>query len=218
MRCRCRRPSCAEYSVALNVCRCEAFADSLLPPTQSDDNASVASNEPAKDAAASRSSSSRPSGSSHHRSHSTSSTSNRQRDSRHPSRAGSPSGSALVAKRATSPTGSASGKKSRGSSPAPSSGGGKRKRPDGTDGGESDGGKRRKNASPAPGEVAGLITEGDLVALFKTKEGYSITTQEVLSHFKSQLRREPQNRALISSLLRNVANLVDGKLVLKSGL
>ena len=55
------------------------------------------------------------------------------------------------------------------------------------------------------------------MALFKTKEGHSITTQEVLGHFKRALKSEPKNKAAIGGLLQTVANLVGGKLVLKPG-
>ncbi|GAA5963755.1 hypothetical protein JCM3765_006840 [Sporobolomyces pararoseus] len=142
-----------------------------------------------------------------------------------PSRAGTPisgSGSAYLAKRATSPSGRSS--TSRNSSPGPSSLS-KRKRTDGGSGVDSDGGdgsKRRKNGkakSPSPGaEQIGLITKEDLIGFLKTRPNQTSTTKDVLVHFRKALKNEPKNKAAISGLVKAVADLVNGNLVLKSGL
>lgn len=140
-------------------------------------------------------------------------------NSRAGSRGGSPSlgtsGSAHVAKRATSPNASSrrSASGSRVGSPAP---GGKRKR---TEGEEVDAAKRRKNGETPPPVSEGdadLITEADLVALFRTKA--SFTTKEVLSHFKKAFKADPRNKMAVGKLIQAVATFVEGELVLKPGL
>lgn len=62
-----------------------------------------------------------------------------------------------------------------------------------------------------------MITEADLIALFKLSPTQSLTTQDVLSHFKRHLKADGRNRSNIAGLLQSVANLVEGKLVLKGG-
>ncbi|GAA5901873.1 uncharacterized protein JCM6883_000423 [Sporobolomyces salmoneus] len=187
---------------------------------EEDDNASVTS--AGRGGTSSRQTSPQPSG----RAQSPSSQS-RQHS---PSRAGTPisgsgSGSAYIAKRATSPSGRSSA--SRNSSPGPSSlsSSSKRKRADGTSGVDSDGdgSKRRKNGkakSPSPGgsEQIGLLTKEDLVAFFKTRPNQTGTTKDILVHFKKALKHEPKNKAALSGLIRAVADLVNGNLVLKAGL
>ncbi|GAA5990655.1 hypothetical protein JCM10908_003173 [Rhodotorula pacifica] len=136
--------------------------------------------------------------------------------SRGPSRAGSPSsGAAYLAKRATSPA------------PSASSGSSKRKRDRAstTDGAASDsdadGSKRRKaggkSPSPAPGGAV-LLTQADIVVYLKTRPNQTSTTKEVLTHFRKAIKGDARNKANIGGLLRAVANLVDGNLVLKAGL
>jgi transcription initiation factor TFIIF subunit alpha len=203
----------------------------FVVPKQSeyDEEGSVASLDLNAKDQPSRSSSQRPGHSSHHRSNSSSHRPSSSSHSRHHStsnsrpgsRSGSPSGSALVAKRATSPTGSTSGRSksapgSRNASPGPSGGGGKRKR---TEGEDADAAKRRKNGGggtppPSSGE---LITEADLVALFKTRPSFTLTTKDVLAHFKKALKADPRNKAAIGGMLQSVANLVGKELVLKAG-
>lgn len=128
-----------------------------------------------------------------------------------------------MAKRATSPGGFRSQPGSRNASPGPQ--GSKRKRVDGSDATDAsaEAAKRRKNggASPPPsseGSVAGLITEQDLITLFKSREGHAMTTQEVLKHFKKQLKSDDRNKAAIGGLLQAVASLSGSQLVLKAGL
>ncbi|KAM0792768.1 hypothetical protein ACM66B_002541 [Microbotryomycetes sp. NB124-2] len=162
----------------------------------------------------SRSSSQRPQGAHRHSSSSQRPLSHSRHHSTANSRSGSPSGSALVAKRATSPSaGRRSLPGSRASSPgAPNA---TKRRRDGVD--DTDAAKRRKNgASPPPGDVA-LITEVDLVALFKTAPNKTLATKDVLTHFKRQLKDE-RNKSAIQSLLKSVATLTNGQLVLRSGL
>ncbi|GAA5871135.1 hypothetical protein JCM16303_001702 [Sporobolomyces ruberrimus] len=183
---------------------------------EEDDKASITSAD--RGGNSSRQTSPQPSGSGRAQSPSTHS---RQHS---PSRAGTPvsgSGSALLAKRATSPSGRST---SRNSSPGPSSlsSSSKRKRNDGTVDSD-DGSKRRKNGgkakSPSPGaEQTGLISKEDLVAFLKTRPNQSSTTKEVLVHFRKALKHEPKNKAAISGLIRAVADLVNGNLVLKAGL
>ncbi|GAA5925070.1 transcription factor IIF subunit TFG1 [Sporobolomyces koalae] len=175
---------------------------------EEDDNASVASGD--RGGMSSRQTSPQPSG----RAQSPSSHSRQQS----PSRAGTPmSGSALLAKRATSPSGRST---SRNSSPGPS----KRKRIDGSPGVDSDGdgSKRRKNGkakSPSPGaDQVGLLSKEDLIGFLKTRPNQSSSTKEVLVHFRKALKQEPKNKAAISSLIKAVADLVNGNLVLKAGL
>ncbi|KAK4056226.1 transcription factor IIF subunit tfg1 [Microbotryomycetes sp. JL221] len=180
------------------------------------DSASVASQDVnGKDGSTSRSSSQRPSNM-----HRTSSSSQRPSShSRHHSttnsRSGSPSGSALVAKRATSPGG---GRKSlpnsRASSPGASNA--TKRRRDGSD--DADAAKRRKNgASPPPVGGEGLLTDNDLIALFKTVPKLTLSTKDVLTHFRKQLKDE-RNKNAIRGLLQSVATLTNGQLVLKPGL
>ena len=82
--------------------------------------------------------------------------------------------------------------------------------------------KRRKNggASPPPAgaDTAGLITERDLISLFKSREGHAMTTQEVLKHFKKALKSDERNKQAIGGLLQAVASLSGSQLVLKAGL
>lgn len=135
------------------------------------------------------------------------------------SRAGTPTnaGSAYLAKRATSPHGS------RDASPGASS---KRKRDSMTPGGGVDGGydsdgKRRKSGkgkSPSPSVPTALLTQGDLVAFFKTRPNSSAATKDVLTHFRKQIKGNEENKGLIGGLLQAVANLEAGVLVLKAGL
>ena len=101
------------------------------------------------------------------------------------------------------------------------------------DGNESDGSKRRK-APPTPdlplplpssssslanvgSPSSALITEGDIIALFKMK-ATSLQTKDVLAHFKKALKGNPANKAAIGGLLMSVASLVDGNLILRPGL
>lgn len=148
------------------------------------------------------------------------------------SRAGTPnpgSGSALLAKRATSPSlqrTSSSSSSSRGTSPGPSSlsgGGSSKRKRTGGEGGAEDEAKRRKNGggkakSPSPGGVEGLITKEDLVSFLKSRPNQSGTTKDVLVHFRKALKNDARNKTAISGLIKSVADLVGGNLVLKAGL
>ncbi|GAA6010935.1 hypothetical protein JCM11491_004608 [Sporobolomyces phaffii] len=196
---------------------------------EEDDNASVTSADARAGGggpASSRQTSPQPLASGSGRAQSPSSAHSHSRHHSPSSRAGTPvsgSGSALLAKRATSPSGR-SAATSRTSSPGPSSlsSSSKRKRGEGggaaggveSADGSGDGSKRRKSGT----DGGGLIAKEDLVAFLKSRPNHSSTTKDVLVHFRRQLKLEPKNKSAISKLVKAVADLVNGNLVLKAGL
>ncbi|KNE94382.1 hypothetical protein PSTG_12282 [Puccinia striiformis f. sp. tritici PST-78] len=61
----------------------------------------------------------------------------------------------------------------------------------------------------------GLITQEQVINLFKARS--PLTTKELLLHFKLRLKEE-SNKTLLFAIIRQVANMANGHLVLKDGL
>lgn len=61
-----------------------------------------------------------------------------------------------------------------------------------------------------------LLQEDEIIAFLR---GKSLTTSDLIQHFKKRFKAQPRNREVIGSVLKKVASRTnDGKLQLKEGL
>ena len=75
------------------------------------------------------------------------------------------------------------------------------------------------SASPSASSATGdglLLQEDEIIAFLR---GKTVTTGDLIQHFKKRFKAQPKNREVIGSVLRKVASRTnDGKLQLKEGL
>ncbi|TIB79503.1 hypothetical protein E3Q23_00137 [Wallemia mellicola] len=79
---------------------------------------------------------------------------------------------------------------------------------------------KRESSSPSatpPNSADGQVLQGDEIIAFL--RGKSVTTNELIQHFKKRFKAQPKNRETIGGVLKKVASRTpDGKLQLKEGL
>lgn len=64
-----------------------------------------------------------------------------------------------------------------------------------------------------PDQGVGLITEQEVINLLRNR---TISTKELLSYFKLRLK-EDRNKTVVFTIIKSVAQMVGGQLVLKDG-
>jgi hypothetical protein len=72
-------------------------------------------------------------------------------------------------------------------------------------------GRISSTISAAPDQESGVITKEQVVTLLRIRP---LTTKELLAHFKQRLK-EASNKAIIFAIIREVANINEGLLILK---
>lgn len=92
----------------------------------------------------------------------------------------------------------------------------KRKHPGGVGGKEKrpNPGNNSTPGSPLPDQGVGLMTEQEVINLLRNRP---ISTKELLSHFKLRLK-EDRNKVMVFKIIKSVAQMSNGLLVLKDGL
>ncbi|EGG04395.1 uncharacterized protein MELLADRAFT_78308 [Melampsora larici-populina 98AG31] len=92
----------------------------------------------------------------------------------------------------------------------------KRKHPGGVGGKEKrpNPGINSTPGSPLPDQGVGLMTEQEVINLLRNRP---ISTKELLSHFKLRLK-EDRNKVMVFKIIKSVAQMSNGLLVLKDGL
>ncbi|KAA1081432.1 hypothetical protein PGT21_035555 [Puccinia graminis f. sp. tritici] len=75
-------------------------------------------------------------------------------------------------------------------------------------------GRISSTISAAPDQESGVITKEQVVTLLKIRP---LTTKELLAHFKQRLKEE-SNKVIIFAIIREIANIHEGLLVLKDGI